>query len=79
MGPPVSSGKSIEEFVILENENHKSRDRGPCDVGDNPVVILNNSAQFSRMTIDYQFTECKSRTSACHADFVCTLYLEGKV
>jgi len=74
MGAAKSSGKSIEEFVILENENHQFRDRGPCDVGDNPVVILNNSAQFSRMAIDYQFTETRSRNN----DFICTLYLEGK-
>ena len=77
MGPPRPSGKSLDQFVILEQE--AGRERGEHDSSDNPVVIINNSAQFSRMSIDFHFCESRTRGRSGNPDFICTLFIEGKV
>lgn len=60
MGPPYS-GKRLENFVILLNE-------------DNPVCVMNSSAQFCKMSVDYFYE--KPRGGHSH-DFIVTMFIEG--
>ena len=61
LGPP-SSGISLENFVIMLKGE------------ENPVCILNTSAQFCKMGLDFFFEKSTSGGDA----FVCTLYVEGE-
>ena len=58
---PAFSGKPLEKFVILLND-------------ESPVCVMNNSAQFCKMAVDY-FYEKPQHT---HNDFIVTIFIEGK-
>merc|ERR1719480_598956 len=61
LGPPVT-GRRMENFVIMLKPN------------ENPVGILNTSAQFCKMGVDFYFEK-----AACGGDdFICTVFIEGQ-
>ena len=60
MGPPCS-GKPLENFVILLND-------------ENAVCVMNTSAQFCKMSVDYFF----EKPSGTSNDFIVTLFIEGQ-
>ncbi|XP_023335456.1 uncharacterized protein LOC111706750 isoform X2 [Eurytemora carolleeae] len=60
MGPPCS-GKPLENFVILLND-------------ENAVCVMNSSAQFCKMSVDYFF----EKPSGTSNDFIVTLFIEGQ-
>ena len=61
---PRSSGKAIENFVIMMKPN------------ENSVCILNTSAQFCKLAVDFYFE--KPRRSRDN-DFLCTVFVEDQV
>jgi hypothetical protein len=60
MGPPYS-GKRLEHFVILLNE-------------DNPISVMNSSAQFCRMAVDIYYEKPKNLHGN---DYIVTMFIEG--
>lgn len=60
MGPPCS-GKPLENFVILLND-------------ENAVCVMNSSAQFCKMSVDYYFEKPNGTSN----DFIVTLFIEGQ-
>ena len=62
IGPPVT-GIRVENFVIMLKPN------------ENPVCILNTSAQFCKMAVDFYFEKVMRGGDN---DFVCTVFVEGQ-
>lgn len=61
LGPSVT-GRRMENFVIMLKPN------------ENPVGILNTSAQFCKMGVDFYFEK-----AVCGGDdFICTVFIEGQ-
>ena len=60
MGPTMS-GKSLQNFVILLNE-------------ENPVCVMNSSAQFCKMSVDYFFEKPRQTNES----YLVTLFIEGQ-
>lgn len=60
LGPPCS-GKPLENFVIMLTD-------------ENPVCVMNSSAQFCKMAVDYYF----EKPAVTSNDFVVTLFIEGR-
>lgn len=65
LGPPIS-GKRMEHFVIMLRRNE-----------DNPICVLNSSAQFCKMGVDFYF-EKERGTRMDEEKFICTLFIEGQ-
>ncbi|XP_049897487.1 NF-kappa-B-repressing factor [Epinephelus moara] len=58
-GPPVGKKKHLSELVILENS-------------DNAICIINDTAQFNKVSADYKFTVLPDHRWRCE------VYLEGQ-
>ena len=64
-GPPIS-GKRMEKFLILLQHRE-----------ENSISVLNNSAQFCKMGVDFYF---EKEEGACfdEGEYICTLFIEGQ-
>lgn len=58
-GPPVSKKRHLSDLVILENS-------------DNSICIINDTAQFNKVTADYKFSILPDQS------WKCEVYLEGR-
>lgn len=64
VGPPCRPCTKLENFVIMLKPN------------ENAICILNTSAQFCKMGLDFYFEIVHGRKG--HTVWVCTLFLEGE-